>query len=261
MVKTHFNFSNKTITINGYSKDDWIFSSIATNKTFYEVDLLKYMRFALSQQTGHILDIGANIGNHSVFFGKIMNLNVLCFEPNPPIFQILEENLSTNNVKYKAYCIGLGAHSGQYSIDDTHAAAEGNIGAAKLFASSNGQIIVKTLDKVLEIGVDDCSRIIAIKADIEGMEAEMLKGGIETLKTYKPDLFLEINDESLMQEIESIIYPLGYKKLYAFAGTPVWHFSHSSKLSIRQKYRLWTYYKAIKGKSLIGRFIRVLKYK
>ena len=72
---------------------------------------------------------------------------------------------------------------------------------------------------------------IAIKADIEGMEPEMLRGRLDTLKKFKPDIFLEISTNDIMAEIEGILYPLGYKKLCSHAATPVWHFSHISKLS------------------------------
>lgn len=256
MIEAKFRFLNENIFIRGYSEDDWIFNTIDRYKTFYEIDLLKYMKFALRESDGYIIDIGANIGNHSVFFGLIMNRKVVCFEPNPPVFKLLEYNLKKNNIEYISYQIGLGSASGQYDIDSHHQAAESNIGAAKLCKNSSGKIIVKRLDDILKDIKYKDEKIDAIKADIEGMEAEMLKGSMITLNEQKPDLFLEINDTLLMKEIEDILYPIGYKRLYAYAGTPVWHFSHESKLSFMRIFELSFYNRMTRLKHGLGKLWR-----
>ena len=72
LAETSFKFAGKQVLMQGISQDDWIFYLIFNNKMFYEIDLLKYMRFTLKKCDGYILDVGANIGNHSVFFGLIM---------------------------------------------------------------------------------------------------------------------------------------------------------------------------------------------
>jgi FkbM family methyltransferase len=247
-----YRYGNNNFSIKGYSESDWIFSLIKKTKTFYEIDLLKYINFTLSKRQGFIVDVGANIGNHAVYFGVIMQKKVVCFEPNPPVFKILKENLKINKVDCQIYDIGLGAINSRYSLDDNHFAAKNNIGAVKLIECDKGMIKVKTLDSVYNNF--DASRdenIIGIKADIEGMESEMLKGAVETIKVYKPDLFLEINDKDNMNKIESILYPLGYQKLYSYAETPVWHFSHKSQLSFIQKQKLYIYYHVARLKRLI----------
>jgi len=257
MPQIVYNYRKNNITIQGYSESDWIFSLIKKTKTFYEIDLLKYINFTLSQRQGCILDIGANIGNHSVYFGVIMQKKVICFEPNPPVFKILKENLKINKVNFEIYDIGLGSVNDTYSIDDSHFATKNNIGAAKLSKCDGGAIKVKTLDSIYNnFDLGNNESIIGIKADIEGMESEMLKGAVETLKVYKPDLFLEINDKYNMDKIENILYPLGYQKLYSYAETPVWHFSHTSQLSLIKKLRLYTYYHVSRLKHLIRNSIK-----
>lgn len=230
-AETQFKFEGRRVVILGYSTSDWIYTSIENTKTFYEADLLKYIRFALRNRDGCILDVGANIGNHSVFFGMFMKNKIVSFEPNPSVFKILETNLLANNIEFKAYNIGLGADDGRFAIDDEHEGAKNNIGAARLDENVNGEAIVRRLDDLAEkINFKD-EGILAIKVDIEGMEPEMLRGGASTLKKYKPDLFIEISNEQMMHEITGILLPLGYKRLYAHAATPVWHFSHDSNLS------------------------------
>jgi len=253
MAESKFTFSGIVIKVKGYSEADWIFETITKYNTFYEIDLLRYMKFALKNRDGYIIDIGANIGNHSLFFGLIMQKKVVCFEPNPPIFEILDENMKTNHIQYKAYQIGLGATRGTYVVDSKHKAADDNIGAAKLCMDEAGDIEVHTLDEMQKEFRYQNESLLAIKADIEGMEAEMLKGAIGTLVKEKPDLFLEIANTALMDEIEEILSPIGYEKLYAYAGTPVWHFAHESKLPFSRQFNLYCYHFIMKIKEKIGK--------
>ncbi len=230
-VIASFKLGSKKVSIEGYSKNDWIYKSIIKRETFYEIELLEYIRFALRKRSGFILDVGANIGNHSVFFGLIMDRKVVCFEPNPSVFEILERNLNNNHIIYEAFNLGLGAEDASFVINDRHEGARENIGAVRLSKSVGGQIVVKPLDKVFNEIKFKRDGLVAIKADIEGMEPEMLEGAIEILKNHKPELFVEINDGASMKKIERILSRLDYKKLYSYADSPVWHFSHVTNLS------------------------------
>ncbi|ATI03997.1 MULTISPECIES: FkbM family methyltransferase [Cycloclasticus] len=230
-VIASFKLGGKKIALEGYSQNDWIYKSIIKKKTFYEIELLKYMKFALRKRSGFILDVGANIGNHSVFFGLIMNRKVVCFEANPSVFGILERNLNKNHVIYEAFNFGLGAEDASFEINETHEGAKDNIGAVKLSKALGGEIRVKPLDKVFNEIKFQRDGLVAIKVDIEGMEPAMLKGATGVLKNYRPDLFVEINDDAAMKKIERILFQLDYKKLYSYADSPVWHFSHATSLS------------------------------
>ena len=42
-------------------------------------------------------------------------------------------------------------------------------------------------------------KIDLIKIDTEGWEFNILKGAISTLEKYKPDLFIEVNDQNMEQ--------------------------------------------------------------
>jgi FkbM family methyltransferase len=44
------------------------------------------------------IDVGANIGNHSVFFAAILNASVYAFEPFPPNHALLELNIAANGL-------------------------------------------------------------------------------------------------------------------------------------------------------------------
>jgi FkbM family methyltransferase len=256
-AEIRFKYAGKSVTMFGYSDQDWIVQAMRLNNSFYELDLLKYVRFLLRRRRGIILDIGANIGNHSVFLGMFTKNSIACFEPNPEILPILEKNLNVNQVEHKLFKFGLGSSENHYEVvlpDEM----PNNIAAARLISRNDGQILVRRLDDV----IPDIEHsfggmpVIAIKADIEGMEAEMLRGALTTIEKYKPELFLEIFNQRSMLEIEAILKPIGYVKIVSWAVTPVWHFVHKDKFSFLQRAKIYLYIGMHRCRSEIFRYLR-----
>jgi FkbM family methyltransferase len=249
----------KTVVIHGISHADWIYKTIKDTGTFYEIDLLKYINYAVGRKSGCILDVGANIGNHSVYFGTFIADRVICFEPNPAVRPCLEKNLSENSVKYKLYTLGLGEKSCSATID-LPPAHKNNIGASRLICGGGdgSRVQVVPLDSLIAeikayIGV---LSILAIKIDVEGMEAAVLRGGRDTIREYKPDLFIEIIGHEQMEHIESVIGPLGYKRISCWAATPVWHYAHSDSLYLFRALKLRAYIVADKLSKRCMRFVK-----
>lgn len=257
MHNVEFDYAGRTINLAGHSEQDWIFKLIKDRKTFYELDLLKYIKYVLRGKKGLILDIGANIGNHSVFFGLFAGRSVASFEPNPELFPILERNLLTNNIAHRIYRFGLGSTNGNFALE-IPVGMSNNIGATKLIPEKNGLIEVKKLDQIMDAIAREFpgNRLVAIKADIEGMEAEMVRGALSTLQKYKPDIFLEISTSHAMVEIESLLLPLGYRRTVSLAATPVWHFVHSQNYGLRTRFRLGFYIVASKLFDIVLRLPR-----
>jgi len=238
-----FDYQGNTINIVGYDDKDWIYKSIVINQEFYELSLLEYMRYALKGCQGIMLDIGANIGNHAVYFGMFVSKYVVCFEPNPLVIPMLEKNLSKNKINYTLYKCALGEKS-ESAVLEYPAEGLNNIGGAKVIPGSVGAencVQVNRLDDLLlsiEKKYPDLP-ISAIKIDVEGMESSVLSGALKTLGKHMPDLFLEVLNKGSMEDIESILNPLGYKKVVAFASSPVWHFVPISRYREKKTKALW----------------------
>lgn len=67
-----------------------------------ELNLIKE-KFSEHLKDKDVLDIGANIGNHSIFLSKIAK-NIFSFEPNPLIYSLLKINtLPFKNIKIFNY--------------------------------------------------------------------------------------------------------------------------------------------------------------
>jgi FkbM family methyltransferase len=133
-----------------------------------------------------VLDIGANIGNHALFFSPRVG-QVLSFEPHPRTFGLLLFNAGTvDNVK--AFNFGLGERDEMLELNENLE----NMGASSI-RFGGGQsarkvaIAVRRLDDVAR----DLERIDLVKIDVEGHEPHVLKGGIEVLRKHQPLIVLE----------------------------------------------------------------------
>lgn len=169
---------------------------------------------------GAALDIGANIGNHSLFFSKYYD-NVFSFEPNQRTFQLLKMNASlVDNVE----CVNVGlSDRARKAILATNPL---NVGAASLVASSNTnqalqqEIELRTLDSFSDIYSQE---IGLIKIDVEGHELAVLKGANKFISKNHPIILFEQHPSELKDGKSPIIEHLktiGYKRFASVMPSP-----------------------------------------
>ena len=135
------------------------------------------------------LDIGANLGLISWRLAKQVGAagQVHSFEPNPAMQAYIEATLARNPaLPVRLHRVALGAEAAVLSLT----IPKENAGAAS-FVSVNGrevdhcvEVPVMTLDQFLaDRGID---RVDFIKIDVEGFEAEVLRGGTGMLRNMRP---------------------------------------------------------------------------
>lgn len=218
----NINYKNKNIKFYLPNPEDYIQKVIIDTESFYELDMLKDIEEKVSNND-LILDVGANIGNHSIHFAKICNCNVLSFEPQKEVFSILNENIRLNNLSslVKAYNIGIGARNtkGNLTIIDKN-----NSGTGKIEFDENGEIIVKTLDSILK-KYTNINDLKIIKIDVEGRELEVLQGARGIINKFNPMIYIEIQSSNLFEEISLFLSKYGYKVKKSFNGTPTFLFA------------------------------------
>lgn len=133
------------------------------------------------------LDIGANVGNHSMFFSEKFS-SVLSFEPNPRTCDLLRFNAKMfDNIS--VFDFGLGDKNAVLQLNED---AE-NVGASSVkygtSASRKIDIRVMRLDEVLPI--QGQSRINFAKIDVEGFESNVIRGGLKTIESSQPVIVFE----------------------------------------------------------------------
>ena len=251
-----FVYCERDFTLVGASERDHIVSVIRNTGTFYELDLLEYMRWSIAKREGRgraglVLDVGANIGNHAVFIGTFIAKHVIAIEPNPESLVCLRENLECNLDDYTILDCALGASPGQGRVHMPENAAD-NLGMARIVSDDQGPIKIRTLDDLITeqrdvLGIT--TPVTGMKIDVEGMEIPVLKGARDVLQRDCPELFIEAATPKQLAEIEVFLDEFGYRKVATWAATPTHHFTTKrnaiTRLSIiaykvkrRVKYRL-----------------------
>jgi FkbM family methyltransferase len=149
-----------------------------------------------------LLDIGANVGSHSIDFARHF-ARVASFEPNAEIARRFVRNVQENRLaNVELHQFGLAADDGVlkfYAPDVSN--VDGNMGTGTFmaeFAPRSYNLIeaaVRNGDAVVaELALHD---IDAIKIDVQGFEARVLQGLSRTLAKYAPHIWIEISDTTL----------------------------------------------------------------
>lgn len=145
-------------------------------------------------KTGVILDVGANIGNHSCFFASYFR-QVIAFEPNPVAYRLLQANLALNNLQNVVLKkVGLS----DQEADLTYVQTKGNLGGSGFFEADKTRNDDQSILRV-EVGDIEINKINLndpirmIKVDVEGHEYPVLKGLKNTIAANKPILMFEVH--------------------------------------------------------------------
>lgn len=196
----------------GSSPDEYIFQLIARNNDFYENDLLRMLTY-LDLRPGEVaVDVGANIGNHSVFFACVLGLKVVAFEPVEDNFVLLRHNVALNraDLMVETIQLALGSTKGEVEMLQRHS---GNSGTYQKTEVPGGPVRMDLLDEQLDRRVP----VALLKIDTEGDELEVLEGAVETIQQFSPVICIEAHDGPAFRKIDMFLQPFGYQAL-ALAG-------------------------------------------
>lgn len=208
-------YYGKKINIYISDKEDFIQKSICKSKTFYEMEMLETV-FKIIPPKGIILDIGANIGNHTLFFSSICGLETYAFEPSSKIRKILEKNIEINNLAKKVHVMpfALGNKNKKAKLFFPNSS---NMGMARIMEKSDGiaeDVIVKRLD---DFEIND---VVLMKIDVEDMELDVLTGSIETIRKNRPIIFAELRTADDYNAVKLFLYNEDYTPVERYNATP-----------------------------------------
>ena len=151
-----------------------------------------------------IFDIGANIGTFASWvsmWAAERNGKIYCFEPQRSVFQMLCGNMAINNIfNVHAYEMALGRENKFIELPevkyDEHASFASftldSIDTTNMYktdSSKTQRIKMMTLDSFMK--EYQVPKVDFIKVDAEGLDIDVLEGGMDTIMRYKPDLYVE----------------------------------------------------------------------
>jgi FkbM family methyltransferase len=138
-----------------------------------------------------VVDVGANIGSHTLFFARRVGGDgrVISFEAQRFLFQVLCGNVAINSLR-NVWSIpaALGRKQGRVDVPVPDYGRNNNYGGFSLdFPTFKESGYMLRLD---DLPLENCQ---LIKIDVEGMELDVLQGSRKTIRLFRPVLYLENN--------------------------------------------------------------------
>ena len=188
-------------------KHDCIQQWIILHNEYFEQEEMDSIFQYIPQETV-MLDIGANVGSHTLYFCNTLNATkVYAFDPNPEMVEIFKKNMELNkkdNVVITQAAVGESKGKSSLIINDDWKI---NRGGVRVKSDEKGEVDVISIDEFL---ADKEENIGFVKIDVEQFEKEVLNGMVKTIEKYKPVIYLEIYDKNIEYVFDKL-YGLGYK--------------------------------------------------
>jgi FkbM family methyltransferase len=178
----------------------------------YEPEIKKIFKSYINNKDT-VLDIGANIGLHTLYFSELVGTEgkVISFEPVPYNFRRLQENVKLNNAaNIETENIALSDKNEIININIDEKSS--NPGSFNLF-ELNGSVKIDC--RIGDEIVGD-EKVDFIKIDVEGYEGYVIAGLLKTIEKNKPFIIFEYDlnyqeKTGLPKDyIFNLLRPLGY---------------------------------------------------
>lgn len=183
-----------------------------------ELELLKQVVRA----GDNVVDAGAMYGQTALGLAKVVGEQgaIYSFEPQRVLHQLLCSNFAMNGA-FHCHCRNeaLGAQEGETVVPPLDISKEGCHGCTKLDSSNyQGETV-----KMLTVDSLNLVKLRLIKADVEGMEIDVIKGAIKSINMFKPALYMRAHytpeDNTLSprtQELARFVQSLNYDMYWHF---------------------------------------------
>ena len=172
----------------------------------WEKDEIELLRWVVSACYGtepavDILDVGANIGTHTIAFARFPfgRVTVHAFEAQRIVFQMLAGSVALNSLdNVHCHLAAVSSESGaSVEIPAIDYDAPGDFGSFELEPTRNSDFVARIVpgksERVSTVRLDDLAFEHArlMKIDTEGMENKVFAGAAQTIDRCRPVLFFE----------------------------------------------------------------------
>lgn len=160
----------------------------------------------------YVIEVGANIGAHTVGLAKAAGANgrVDAYEPQRACYALLQAQISLNQLHtVYAHQTAVGRASGKLWVPSINYAQYGNFGGVALSSDQSAPsepVNVVTLDD--QIGDRPCA---LLKVDVEGMEEEVIRGALRLIGKHQPLLYVENDRIDKSKSLVALLLELDYR--------------------------------------------------
>jgi FkbM family methyltransferase len=207
---------------------DYIQRKLAAEKVPYEFEMLNEMQARLSPGD-LVIDIGANVGNHTLYLAAVAGCKVVAFEPNGELADAMQASVRLNNLQEQvavhALALGNTAQRGRFEK-----AIPDNLGAQSITVAEDGPLSIEELDNI-----ELAASVKAIKIDVEGMELAVLQGAEKRIAADRPLLYVECIDQASFRAIDQWMVAHGYAYWDTFNATPTHLYLPNERSTLDQR--------------------------
>ena len=160
---------------------------------------------------GVYIDIGSNIGNHTLFFAGVLDADrVISFEPIDSYREHQYVNIGLNDLdSITVFPFAISNIRSIMTMTVSHPNSDNQ--TARVDQSGNWRVEAVNLDSILE--GENLGSITLVKIDTDGYNLPVLEGAVQTLFRYYPDIIIE-NEATAeeQQDVDNFLRKLGYNK-------------------------------------------------
>lgn len=215
------------ITFNGFkiytSNNSAIESSILFGEYSEQIILDLIKKYA--NKNYNLIDIGANVGIHSLTAATINNkIEVFSFEPEPSNFLSFIKNIGLNNIEnIRPFRMGLGDVVGNNMLNINKGWNKGKHSIKVNFAPNFNERISIPVTKLNAFKDNIIGENFIVKIDVEGFEREVIEGADEIFKKFDNciliiELITEINDLEICKKIISSLKEKDFEHIYKISN-------------------------------------------
>jgi FkbM family methyltransferase len=147
----------------------------------------------LGNNSGHFLDIGANMGFYSLALAaENKNLFVSSFEPQPDVFKKLRTNIELNDLQNRIKPINMGLGNQKDELTMYVPKFTGTGGASFKNLHKDEGDAVEIIVPVDSLDTLETGEIDLIKIDVEGFELNVITGASALVARSKPTIMAEL---------------------------------------------------------------------
>jgi FkbM family methyltransferase len=158
-------------------------------------------------QEGRVFyDLGAHVGYFTLLAALLVKESghVVSFEPNPDNIKHLKRHIYMNNYSnVKVIEAAVSNVDGFASFNNKRESSTG-----KLSLEGNIQVVTRTIDTL--VGEGEIPPPDYMKIDVEGSEAQVLRGALKTIEKYGPTIFLSTHGEHMKEECITLLGSISY---------------------------------------------------
>jgi FkbM family methyltransferase len=174
------------------------------NETFLDRNYSLFEDF-LPREGETVIDIGSQHGDYALLCSNTYHCKkVIALEPVHDNYEILVSNITNNGVNRTIMPLELAASDKDGNIEFFK---DGDMAKS----NGNGEKISCKSVKLDSLGIDE---VDLLKIDVEGGEVSVIRGAIETLSKFRPNLIIETHSKLLRKNVEELLIAIGYRLVH-----------------------------------------------